>query len=421
MDLHLQNLRTGETLPLDPTRTLIGTARYADVRTGDGPYLAAVAVRYPSGWVLHGLSDDPGVRLNGEPLRVGGRTVPRHGGRLDVGSELFRFAASGGPPAAPPAAPDPPHCSAYILSPDGMEECRVVDHDLLFGRLSVCHVQYPDSRLSRVSALLAAHAGEWYIHALAKRPIVARNRELLAGYTPVEDGDELLIGPLTVRIELRAAADPIDPPSTDIPAVTFDAAASPDQAVPADAASLLAAGRRLDRWLKGQTPTPPPRGGLGAWLGAQRLRLSRFWHDTPETTAARGLRTTGRFRDAFAILEQGIRSRPDSPGLLRELYRLYEAAGLTELCYRPLRQIEKLASARGAADPWVLETLARLCERLSLQRPEMFDRAIGYWNELEAATGVSYARERAAFMATRALREGGYAGTADGGGDAGLR
>src|SRR5581483_997301 len=126
----------------------------------------------------------------------------------------------------------------------------------------------------------------------------------------------------------------------------------------------------------------------------------RFWRDTPETTAARGLRAAGRFADAFAILDRAVRARPDSPELLRELYRLYDAAGLTDLCYRPLRQIEKLAAARGVPDPWVLETLARVCERLGRRDSAMFDRALGYWTKLEAATGVSYARERAAAMAT---------------------
>jgi hypothetical protein len=90
------------------------------------------------------------------------------------------------------------------------------------------------------------------------------------------------------------------------------------------------------------------------------------------------------------------------------LYRLYEGVGLLDLCYRPLRQIHKLATARGAPDTWALETLARLCERLGQERPDMLDRAVGYWKKLEAATGVSYARERTAAMARRALRDGGF-------------
>ena len=81
---------------------------------------------------------------------------------------------------------------------------------------------------------------------------------------------------------------------------------------------------------------------------------------------------------------------------------------MLDLGYRPLRMIEKLASARGGTDTWVLETLARLCERLSAERTGMFERAIGYWSKLEKATGVSYAKERDMVRAGKALREGGY-------------
>jgi hypothetical protein len=124
---------------------------------------------------------------------------------------------------------------------------------------------------------------------------------------------------------------------------------------------------------------------------------------------ARVLRTTGRPDEAFTVLNRALRARPDSPNLLRELYRLYDAVGLHDLCFRPLRQIEKLANSRGGADTWVLETLARLCERLGKQRPGMFDRAISYWNKLERATGINYAREKAATMASRTLVESGFA------------
>lgn len=409
MDYHLQNLRTGDLYPLDPDRTLIGFASHAGVPTGDaGPFLAALVVRYPAGWAVHGLSDDPAVRFNREPLRAPRQVSPRPGDLLDVGEDRFRFVPVGGGPAGPqPAAEPPPPCYAYIVNPDGLEECRVIDHDLLVGRLSVCHVRLRDKRLSRLTALLAAHAGKWYVHNLSRNPIVARNRELVDGYAELADGDELLIGPLTVRIEISTPTGDaaLRPPSADLPAATFDA---DDAAGTTDMAEFRAAAVKLDRWLKGQEPTSGSREGIGSWFGAQKAKLSRFWYDTPETTHARGLRTAGRFADAFAVLDRAVRARPDSPELLRELYRLHDAAGLHDLCYRPLRQIEKLAEARGAPDPWVLEELARLCERLGATDPAMFDRAMRYWEKLEAATGVSYARERAAAMATRALRDGGF-------------
>jgi hypothetical protein len=53
----------------------------------------------------------------------------------------------------------------------------------------------------------------------------------------------------------------------------------------------------------------------------------------------------------------------------------------------------------------VLEELARLCQRLGPTRPAMFDRSIGYWTKLEAATGVSYSRQRSAVLALRTLHE----------------
>ena len=108
MDYHLQNLRTGELLPLDPDRTLIGAADHAVVRTGeDGPFLAALAVRYPAGWVVHGLCDDPAVRFNREPLRVPRQVAPRPGDLLDVGEDRFRFVAASGGPAGPQPPTEP--------------------------------------------------------------------------------------------------------------------------------------------------------------------------------------------------------------------------------------------------------------------------------------------------------------------------
>ncbi|MDB5313199.1 MAG: hypothetical protein JWO38_7401 [Gemmataceae bacterium] len=437
MDYHLQNVRTGEAHSLDAHGTLIGTADHAAIRTrADGPFLAALVVRYPTGWVVHGLSDDPEVTFNRATLGVVQRAVPQRFDVLGVGADRFRFVPRTGPAGAREPATDPPACFAFVRGPDGMEECRAVDHDLLFGRLTVCHVRFPDTKLSRLNALLAAHAGSWYVHNLAKRPIY-RNRVPVTGFDQIEDGDELVIGPLVVRVEIRVADvgdathqpatrfdPPVDAPArpaapigpaalTDSPAATDETADPFGPEKPPDRTALLAAGVELDRWLKAQTPTPTRQGGgIGGWLGAQRDRLTRFWNDTPETTAARGLRTAGKLTEAFGVLDRAIRARPDSPGLLRELYRLYEAAGLIELCYRPLRQVEKVAAARGETDTWVLETLARVCEQLGPNRPGMLDRAINYWRRLEAATGVSYARERAAVLATRALREGGFTGAA---------
>lgn len=426
MDFHLQNVRTGETVKLSPERALVGTADYAAVRTAGGPNLAALAVRYPTGWALFGLSDDPAVTFNREPLGPAQRATPKRGDLLVVGADRFTFLAPGGAAEPPPDDESrPPDCFAYITNPDGMEECRAVDHDLLFGRLPFCHAQLADARLSRVSALLASHAGAWYVHALAKKPL-GRNRKPVTTLARVADGDELLIGPLVVRIEIRPTTSeraalpraltgsrtypPLGSSATDTPEATDDApAAGPDLL------TLHARGQQLEQWLKRLAPAAPAaKTGLGGWIGAQRDRLRRFWLDTPETTTARGLRTAGRADEAFAVLDRAIRARPDGPELLRELYRLYEAVGLFDLCFRPLRHIEKLAEARGAPDPWVLETLAKLCERLGRERASMFDRALAYWTKLEAATGNSCVRQRADVMARRALHEGGYTGNDDG-------
>jgi tetratricopeptide (TPR) repeat protein len=434
MEFHLQNVRTGETVKLSPERTLIGTADHAAIRTGDGPYLAALAVRYPGGWAVFGLSDDPGVTFNRRPFGVAERVTPKRGDLFTVGDERFTFLAPGNDPAPPVSDAPTPACFAYIQNPDGKEECRAVDHDLLFGRLQFCHVQIADTRLSRVSALLAAHDGAWYIHTLSNKPL-GRNRKAVHTFQKVADGDELLIGPLVVRVEIRSAASepPATPPAafsdstvnmrrpaalppappagaTDFSEATDDGS-GPHQPAGPDLTALRAAAQQLEHWLKGQNPSESaPKGGLGGWLGAQRDKLKRFWLDTPETTAARSLRSAGRVDEAFAILDRAIRARPDGPELLRELYRLYEAVGFTDLCYRPLRQIEKLAQARGTPDPWILETLARLCERMGRERLSMIDRAIHYWRKLETATGVSTSRQRTDALALRALHEGGYAG-----------
>lgn len=416
MDCLLQNLRTGETFALNPHRTLIGTAPHATIRTaGGGPFLAALAVSYPGCWAIYSLTDDAGTTYNREPFRVGQRATPQPGDVLAIGEERLRLLLPR--KTARPESAALPACFAYIQDPDGTEECRAVDHDLLFGRLSLCHVRFADSRLSRISALLASHANRWYIHGLSKNPI-ARNRHLVPAYEPVDDGDELQIGPLSVRIELRpagAAVQPIPAPARPPePTPLLDASAMTETVDPSDPdakpmhAALITSALRLEQWLKAQRPTGNAPSGLSGWIGAQRDRLKRFWLDTPETTAARSLISAGKHEDAFEVLDRAIRARPESPDLLRELYRLYDSLGLHDLGFRPLRQIEKLAAARGGTDPWVLESLARLCERLSKDRAAMFDRAIGYWNKLEAATGVSYSRERAAASASRALRDGGF-------------
>ncbi len=429
MDYHLENARTGETHSLNPNRTLIGLAEHADVHTSeDGPYLAALIVRYPTGWIVHGLSDNLTARYNGTPLRIGVQIVPRFGDRIEVGDEKFIFRSPRPTPSAVRDTIAPPSCFVFVRGQDGQEECRAVDHDVLFGRLNVCHVRFPDTRLSRIAALLASHDGHWFIHTLSKGP-VGRNRRAVTGFSYIEDGDELLIGPLTVRVELRehseeleSAPRPYEPESDAATADTIkDEVALTDsghtvetelpiEEEPAfDDSKIQAAGHRLDNWLKAQVPPPPPAGhGIAGWLGAQKLKLNRFWYDTPEATAARGLRAAEKYDEAFALLDKAVRAHPDSPELLRELYRLYDALGLYDLCYRPLRVFEKLATTRGGTDAWVLETLAKICEKLSLTRVSMFDRAISYWTKLEKATGVSYARERGAAGATRALREGGF-------------
>src|SRR5947207_1642772 len=107
MDLHVQNLRTGESVALDPDRTLIGTAEHAAVRTADGgPFLAALVVRYPDGWVVHGLSPHRKVRFNRQPLPAGRRATPRPGDVMEVGGERFLFHADAAAGEFPPPPAD---------------------------------------------------------------------------------------------------------------------------------------------------------------------------------------------------------------------------------------------------------------------------------------------------------------------------
>lgn len=442
MDYHLQNLRTGETVKVDPDGTLIGSADYANIQTAeDSPYLVALLVRYPNdAWAIFGLSDDQTVTFNRRPLQLGQRVLLNKGALLTVGEERFGFRSpQSGPEDAPHEEPDSrPVCFAYVTYPDGKEECRTVDHDLLFGRLEFCHIQFADPRLSRLNALLAFAGGEWYIHNLTKK-VIGRNRKPVESFARITDGDILHIGPLVVRVELRPSqADTTTPPArgqaSDTVNIRRPALASAGAvATPTDDAddatddgtgekpaapnlgALREHAQRLDEWLKSHPPRPSSdaKGALGAWIEAQRNRLKRFWLDTPETTSARSLRSAGRLEEAFTVLERAIRARYDSPDLLRELYRLYDSIGFHDLCYRPLRQIEKIAEVRGDADEWVLETLANLCEKLGRSNPSMFDRALHYWTKVERATSTSRAREKANVLARRAIHEGGYAGTAD--------
>ncbi|AWM37141.1 hypothetical protein GobsT_49310 [Gemmata obscuriglobus] len=428
MDLHLQNVLTGDTVKAHRERTLIGSAEHATVVTETGPYLGALVACYPTGWALYALSDQD-VTYNRRPLHAGQCVIPQKGDLLGVGDDRFTILIPSTDPRRAEADDIAPACFAYVTNPDGMEECRAVDHNLLFGRLAYCHVQLADTRLSRLGALLAPRDGCWYVHNLSKKAI-GRNRKAVFTFARIADGDELLVGPLVVRLEIKpstaeqAALAPAPtgsrervPLSSSIATDTPEATDTPTPRDPdagPDLLALHAAGQELEAWLKRQPPpTEPPKSGLGSWLGAQRDRLRRFWLDTPETTMARSLRTSGRLAEAFGVLDRAVRNRSDSPELLRELYRLYESVGMIDLCYRPLRHIEKLAQARSTQDPWVLETLAQVCEKLGRDRPEMFDRAIAYWDRLEAATGTSCRRQKSDLMARRALRDGGYVNASD--------
>ena len=361
MDYHLQNLATGETVKLNPEGAIIGTAEHAAVRTAEGgPYMAAFAVRYPGGWSIFGLSDGEGVTYNRRPLHAGMRVTPKKGDLLVVGEEKFTVLRPGsGADSPPPAATEPPEgCFAYVQYPDGKEECRALDHDLLFGRVDFCHVQLSDKRLSRLNALLAWHNGELFAHNLTKK-VIGRNRKPVAGTALVEDGDELLIGPLTVRVEIRSQrdvsaqtpapagalgtphADPLDldlpmgggfSTATDVGETTDDGSGE-SNSLP-DVATIRENAQRFETWLKAQHPAPlEHKGGLSGWLESQRDRLKRFWYDTPETTNARNLRTAGRPEEAFTVLERAIRARPDSPN--REVASAQRARAIHTSPYSP--------------------------------------------------------------------------------------
>ena len=421
MPLLLRDARNGDAHPLDPERALLGTVEHADVRMpGRGPLLAALFVRYPTGWAIHALTDQPPLVLNGRPVPLGRRSPVGHDDVIEVGEVAYRVEADHRGSAPHRALSDDAStvCHVTVRGPDGMEECRVIDHDLLIGRLPVCHVSYPDKRLSRVHALLASDAGTWFVHNLAKGPL-GQNRQRVDYSSPLEDGDELLVGPLTVWVGIRAEAPVVTPPPAGRPGRSLGEATTEDlpgsesptpapglpttepEAEPADpaAAPIRAKAKRLDAWLRTQTRPASKEGRV--WVE----KVRGFWADAHEATTARSLRNLGRLADAFALLDTAVRARPDSTDILWELYRLYRAAGLTELCYRPLRQIEKVAERRGGKpDSRVLETLAQVCEELGTRDREMFERALAYWGRLEALTGVSYARERAATMAKQTMR-----------------
>ncbi|HUR55482.1 MAG TPA: FHA domain-containing protein [Gemmataceae bacterium] len=430
----MTNMRSGESHPVDPERTLIGYAAHADIPLpDDAAYLAALVAQYPSGWVVHSLTEDPPLMLNGGVVPVGHRVTPKHEDMLAVAGHRFQFefdAEEQGKWPATPAKKRIYTCHITTRASDGMEEFRAVDHDLTIGRMALCHVHYAYSTLSRMNALLACDRGDWSVFNLAKGPIAKGKsgapRVRIDKRALLESGDVVTIGPLLVRFEIPAGAvqdeapagladDPprkprrAPPPdddsqSTEFPSATFDTLAPPDSdAELGGKVSLPSAARKLDHWLKGQAPQPPEKGGWGILK-----KLADFWTDTPETTRARGLANGGQLREAFEVLEKAIRARPDNPGLLRELYRLYKTAGLGHMCYRPLRHIEKVMKARGKPDPWVLEELARVCASLGPTDPSMFDRAMEYWTKLETATGASRSREKQDTMGQRALFEGGF-------------
>ena len=353
------------------------------------------------------------MTYNRQPLGRAQRIIPKRGDLLIVGTERFTFIAPRSGADEPPTTDTArvlrvhpqPRRDGRVPGGRSRPSVRPTGRSVTFN--------WPTPRLSRLSALLAAHDGAWYIHTLSKKPL-GRNRKAVTTYARVEDGDELLIGPLVVRIEIRGGSAEKAALPTGLPIRRSNIRRPPalSKAGPQSSGDGL---RRIDRrrnrghrtrrrtrtWprciagaqqLEKLVEEPEPARGraedrAGRLARAQRDKLRRFWLDTPETTAARSLRTAGEVRRGVRDPRPRHPRRPDGPELLRELYRLYEAAGLFDFCYRPLRHIEKLAEARGTPDPWVLETLARLCERLSVEQPAMADRAIAYWHKLEAATG----------------------------------
>lgn len=436
MPISLINMRTGESHPIDPERTLVGSGSHADVRLPDGsPFLAAVVVEYPGGWAVHPLTEDPPLTLNGRPLAIGDRAAPRHQDMLAVDGHRFQFEFDEESSHAPKAAARTSPFNITIRGSDGMEEFRVVDHDLLIGRLGLCHVQYAYTTLSRLNVLFSCDGGDWWAVNLAKGPV----GRIRPGEEPVRigrrttllHGDELIVGPLHLKIEIPTPAaeppigfaEPLLAPPPAAPKKKYRKGDMTDEHVPTDVAvssfdasppteadnvklGLHLAGVRLDSWLKSQKLQAATEKSSWGIL----KKLADFWTDTPETTRARGLASTGKLSEAFEVLEKAIRARPENPALLRELYRLYTTAGLGELCYRPLRHIEKLADARGKPDAWVLEELARVCTSLGPTNLSLFDRAIQYWNKLELVTGRSCSREKQDTLGRRALVEGGFAG-----------
>ena len=107
--------------------------------------------------------------------------------------------------------------------------------------------------------------------------------------------------------------------------------------------------------------------------------------------------------EALAVLDPAVRSHPDSEELLRELSRLYRDAGLPELAYRPLREIEKNREAGGKTpEAALLRELAEVCRDIGPRKPEMYPRSLRYWQQLETTTGTSTVAERHDTLAHRA-------------------
>jgi pSer/pThr/pTyr-binding forkhead associated (FHA) protein len=72
-----------------------------------------------------------------------------------------------------------------------------VDHVLLVGRLARCGVVLDDPGVSRVHARLLPTGGEVFVEDLGSRAGTLLNRRRLERATPLQDGDELVVGPGT--------------------------------------------------------------------------------------------------------------------------------------------------------------------------------------------------------------------------------
>jgi pSer/pThr/pTyr-binding forkhead associated (FHA) protein len=204
------------------------------------------------GWLVEDLGSTNGTWLDGARLPPGERRPLAPGAELRLGTVRLRFEGAGS--AAPAAAGtatiarrlvddlfaggdggDAPAIRVARGAPAASLSLAVRGRPYVAGRAETCSLCLPVEEVSREHAAFVRNADGVIVRDLASKNGVVVNGAPIAGDHPLEDGDTVAIGPVTLRLDdpvarylreveslppegaplLEPAVEPISPPPAD--------------------------------------------------------------------------------------------------------------------------------------------------------------------------------------------------------------